>query len=455
MLRDSRTRHIVLWGLVGLYLSLQSVHAQQSPPASQASGVISTTTCTASVTTGCVTLTTSGYGSVAIQVTGTFSATLTFTASVNGSTFVALNCSTSADATVIVTGATAAGLWNCNVGGFAQVRVKASVHSSGNVLVTIQAATSSAGNRAGGGGGGAPTDATYITQTPNSSLSAEQALGSLATGLMNSATTTGVVSTLAPTDDNLVVGSGVAWELKALTTCTGAGKAVTYDASSNAFGCNTISAGLSDAFTSVPVSGQTTISASGATALTVAAGSNVTLTTDNTTKTLTIAAAAGGAGSPRWIGPFTVQFNTANLNTGVTITTYTPVVGDFLCDMLVIIGDGHGNDAFDGTTPTADVGYSIQGIFAFFNGALDASDVSNTTISGGHASAADSSNFRLLTSSIASVGGLPNPAPLPWIFNDTTPLKVWVSRDGLTTGLAVGGTAGTLKVYLLIATPIP
>ncbi len=47
------------------------------------------------------------------------------------------------------------------------------------------------------GGGGAPTDATYITQTANGTLTNEQALGSLSTGFMKSATTTGVVTTQA------------------------------------------------------------------------------------------------------------------------------------------------------------------------------------------------------------------------------------------------------------------
>lgn len=45
---------------------------------------------------------------------------------------------------------------------------------------------------------GAPADATYITQTANGSLSAEQALSSLSTGLMKVTTTTGVVSSIAP-----------------------------------------------------------------------------------------------------------------------------------------------------------------------------------------------------------------------------------------------------------------
>lgn len=49
-----------------------------------------------------------------------------------------------------------------------------------------------------GSGGGAPTDATYITQTANGSLSAEQALSSLSTGLMKVTTTTGVISSVVP-----------------------------------------------------------------------------------------------------------------------------------------------------------------------------------------------------------------------------------------------------------------
>lgn len=43
-------------------------------------------------------------------------------------------------------------------------------------------------------GGGAPSDATYIVQTANGSLSAEQALGALATGILKNTTTTGVLS---------------------------------------------------------------------------------------------------------------------------------------------------------------------------------------------------------------------------------------------------------------------
>ena len=55
-----------------------------------------------------------------------------------------------------------------------------------------------------GAGGGAPTDAKYITQTTNGTLTGEQALSSLATGIMKVTTTTGVISSL--TDSSGLLG---------------------------------------------------------------------------------------------------------------------------------------------------------------------------------------------------------------------------------------------------------
>lgn len=48
----------------------------------------------------------------------------------------------------------------------------------------------------GGSSSGAPTDATYITQTANGSLSNEQAIGALSSGILRGATTTGVITSL-------------------------------------------------------------------------------------------------------------------------------------------------------------------------------------------------------------------------------------------------------------------
>jgi hypothetical protein len=51
-----------------------------------------------------------------------------------------------------------------------------------------------------GGGGGAPTGATYITQTADGTLSAEQALSPLATGIVKVTNGTGVLSTAIAAD---------------------------------------------------------------------------------------------------------------------------------------------------------------------------------------------------------------------------------------------------------------
>lgn len=44
----------------------------------------------------------------------------------------------------------------------------------------------------------------------------------------------------AAADDNVMVGNGTTWQTKALTSCSTASSAVTYNTSTNAWGCNTI-----------------------------------------------------------------------------------------------------------------------------------------------------------------------------------------------------------------------
>jgi hypothetical protein len=59
-------------------------------------------------------------------------------------------------------------------------------------------------------------------------------------------------------DDQLLVSdssSGATW--RTLTTCTGTGKAITYDAAANTFGCNTISGTVSSVATTSPITGGT------------------------------------------------------------------------------------------------------------------------------------------------------------------------------------------------------
>ena len=87
-----------------------------------------------------------------------------------------------------------------NVGG----ATKCSVDNAGSGIFV---GTLSASNLSGTNTGdqtlaslGAPGRATYITQTADATLTAEQALGALTTGILKSTTTTGVLSIAIATD---------------------------------------------------------------------------------------------------------------------------------------------------------------------------------------------------------------------------------------------------------------
>lgn len=155
--------------------------------------------------------------------------------------------------------------------------------SGPNIGVHICTATNTwTFNEVTGGAGGAPTDAAYLTQIANGTLTAEQAMGALATGVVINTTTTGVQSIYGGTsctnqfprslnasgaatcasvslsadatgtlpvanggtnltasaDDNLPVGNGTTWESKALPSCAnGTTDKLLYNISTNTFSC--------------------------------------------------------------------------------------------------------------------------------------------------------------------------------------------------------------------------
>lgn len=119
---------------------------------------LSSATCPGS---GCVNLSVTGVGGVGVQVTGTFSGTLTFEGSLDGVTYTTLSL-TPINSTTSVTTATAAGVWSGGVGGLSVVRVRMSSYTSGTATVTIQNAPTSA--RGGGGAGG--TVSSIATTSP-------------------------------------------------------------------------------------------------------------------------------------------------------------------------------------------------------------------------------------------------------------------------------------------------
>lgn len=110
---------------------------------------ISTTACSGTFGAGCVAITLTNQGSVAIQVTGTFVGTLQFEQNVDTSNWTTLTLNPNGS-TSGVTSATAGGLWSGAVTA-KQVRVRFSAYTSGTAVVsfvTTQAKASS--------GGGAP-----------------------------------------------------------------------------------------------------------------------------------------------------------------------------------------------------------------------------------------------------------------------------------------------------------
>lgn len=99
-------------------------------------------TSTASVTTG----TLNGKDTAAIQVTGTWVATLQFEATVDGTNYFSVNAVTPATG-ILATSTTANGNWQIDVAGYLNFRVRCSAFTSGTAVVSIS--TSSGGGALG------------------------------------------------------------------------------------------------------------------------------------------------------------------------------------------------------------------------------------------------------------------------------------------------------------------
>ena len=128
-------------------------------------------------------------GGAVFTISGTFSATMQFEAAGPDGIFYSLNV-TPSNSTSAVTSATAAGIWQANVAGYAVVRIHCSTFVSGTVVVGIQGSTASA--RPGGGvGSNVPTALNVKTSvTPAAIGDARETPGVTWTGT-NATTITG------------------------------------------------------------------------------------------------------------------------------------------------------------------------------------------------------------------------------------------------------------------------
>jgi hypothetical protein len=91
-----------------------------------------------------LTLTALTADSVVLQVTGTFTGTITFEASVDGTNYVAIamKASTQTTATTLVTTTTTTGVFSLNIQGFPNIRARMSAYTSGDAVVTASLARS-------------------------------------------------------------------------------------------------------------------------------------------------------------------------------------------------------------------------------------------------------------------------------------------------------------------------
>lgn len=127
---------------------------------------------------------------------------------------------------------TSAGLYNCTASNTWTVVAAGTVTATGTLTA----------NKALIGNG--TTDVTVSSATGVAHLSSGTLTGSNVNVASEITGTTpvanGGTNLTSATDDNVMVGNGTTWQSKALTDCDASTNAVTYDTTTNAFGCNTI-----------------------------------------------------------------------------------------------------------------------------------------------------------------------------------------------------------------------
>lgn len=231
-----------------------------------------------------------GLSVVTLSLLGTAGAdeVITFQASENGTNYAVVFCtntSTLAKASTATVSGTTLQQWTCPIAGMATFQAPITGGGAGTVTVKATALPNVSGG--GGGGGscitevdgspfacpweikfsnGAVTDngdgtVTVVTgaggggdfsSNTGTSVDSEFVLfsgtggktGKRSTGTGLALSTSGVYSVLAPTDDNIVIGNGTTWQLKAIADCTDTGgNHLNYTASTNSLSCGTSGSG--------------------------------------------------------------------------------------------------------------------------------------------------------------------------------------------------------------------
>ena len=123
-----------------------------------------TTTGTITVLNGTVAIDVGGYGAIGLQLSGTWAATVTFEATVDGTNWTTLEVWPTNGSSSQTT-STVNGIFYAPCGGLNQIRVKATSFTSGTIQVDLQASTASAKMLAAGGTGG--TSSSFASAFPS------------------------------------------------------------------------------------------------------------------------------------------------------------------------------------------------------------------------------------------------------------------------------------------------
>jgi hypothetical protein len=130
---------------------------------------ITTTVCPG---VGCFDINVGGQGSIGIQITGTWSGTITFQGSINNTTFVSLRVVSVADATATgITTTTANGSFQGTIAGLSVVRVVFTSWASGTASVVVRSTTVAGKFSTGAGGVGSGTVTSVDISVPSALLS--------------------------------------------------------------------------------------------------------------------------------------------------------------------------------------------------------------------------------------------------------------------------------------------
>ena len=125
------------WTIAALLLLLSSPVYAQLAETSNPSATFATASGSFTTVEDVATLNIDGFGAVAIQITGTWVGVVTFEASVDESTFTAVDAWPASGSTSVTTTA-ANGVWTIPSGGYSQVRARFSTDTSGTVVVSLQ-----------------------------------------------------------------------------------------------------------------------------------------------------------------------------------------------------------------------------------------------------------------------------------------------------------------------------